>query len=490
MDRKGGVLAHISLLGGEYGIGTLGKEAYEFIDLLYDAGQKLWQILPIGPTGYGDSPYQVFSAFAGNPLLIDLSTFVEDNLIKKDELNTLLSDENYIDYGKLYEIKIPLLKKIFSLMKKEFPKDYYKFYEENIFWLDDYSTFMALKKINQRSWLEWNENLKKRKIDKKLKEEINEEKEFYCFIQYIFFKQWEKLKSYANSKGISIIGDIPIFVAMDSADVWSNPDLFELDEDLKPKRVAGVPPDYFSKTGQLWGNPLYNWNNLLKTDFSWWIERFKMGFTLFDYIRVDHFRGFCEYWAIPYGEKTAINGKWEKAYGLELFSKLKKKFKALPIIAEDLGIITTDVVKLREKFGFPGMKVLQFGFEDGPNSEHLTHNFKNSNFVCYTGTHDNDTLKGWLTKLDKIKKDFLLNYLNIKDENIDKNIVFSLIREIWKSVANFAIVPLQDLFILGNEARLNTPGTIGKNWQWKTRKKDYEKFPLDFLKEISKLYNR
>ncbi len=459
MDRKGGVLLHISSLPGEYGIGTLGKEAYEFIDLLHFSNQRLWQILPIGPTGYGDSPYQSFSAFAGNPLFIDISSFVENKIIEKDEIAVLLSQENYIDYEKLYKIKIPLLRKIFNLVKKDLDKDYDHFCAKNMFWLDDYSTFMALKNFDQRSWLEWDEDLKKRKIDKTLKEKMEEEKNFHCFIQYLFFKQWEKLKKYANSKNVSIIGDIPIFVAMDSSDVWANPEIFELDKNFNPKRVAGVPPDYFSKTGQLWGNPLYNWENLLKTDFEWWINRFKKAFELFDYVRVDHFRGFCAYWAIPYGEKTAINGKWEKAYGRELFLRLHQEIKTLPIIAEDLGIITEDVLKLREEFNFPGMKVLQFGFEDGSKSEHLPHNFSYFNYVAYTGTHD-------------------------------KNIVFSLIREVWKSVAYLAIVPLQDLLVLGREARLNSPGTIGNNWQWKAIRKNMEDFPIDFLKELSTLYGR
>ncbi|MCX7820518.1 MAG: 4-alpha-glucanotransferase [Brevinematales bacterium] len=490
MERKGGILLHISSLPGEYGIGTLGKEAYDFVDLLEECGQKLWQILPIGPTGYGDSPYQVFSAFAGNPLFIDLSMFVEEKILKKEELDILFSEKNYIDYGKIYKFKFSLLRKIFNTLKKELDKDYYEFYEKNEFWLDDYSTFMALKKLDERSWIEWNIDFKTKKFDKNLIKEIEDEKFFYCFLQYIFASQWEKLKDYANLKGISIIGDIPIFVAMDSSDVWANPELFELNEELKPKRVAGVPPDYFSETGQLWGNPLYDWENLLETEFNWWINRFKKAFEMFDYVRVDHFRGFCAYWAIPANEKTAINGKWEKAFGLDLFKILRKKFKNLPIIAEDLGIITEDVVELREKFSFPGMKVLQFGFEDGANSEHLPHNYDNSNFVAYTGTHDNDTLKGWFSKLDNSKKDFLLNYLNIKGENIDKNIVFALIREVWKSVAVFAVIPLQDFLVLGSEARMNSPGTVGNNWQWKATKREFESFPVDFLREISKLYKR
>ncbi len=488
MERKGGVLLHITSLAGEYGIGSLGKEAYEFVDLLVSAEQKLWQILPLGPTGYGDSPYQCFSAFAGNPLLIDLTEFCGD-IIKKEELNPLISNENYIDYGKLYELKIPLLKKVYNALRTDLSKEYIDFIGKN-FWINDYSKFMALKGLNQESWLTWDNKLKKKELSKELKKDIEREKDFHAFIQFLFFRQWNKLKSYANSRNISIIGDIPIFVAMDSADVWSNPELFQIDDNLSPTKVAGVPPDYFSPTGQLWGNPLYNWEKLKATGFKWWLKRFESAFQLFDFVRIDHFRGFSEYWAIPYGEKTAINGQWEKAYGKDLFNKIRKKFIKPPIIAEDLGIITEDVVKLREEFGFPGMKVIQFGFEDGPDSIHLPHNFKNYNFVAYTGTHDNDTLAGWFLNLSDQKKEFLFKYLNIRDKINDKDIVFLIITEVWKSIAMFSIVPFQDLIVCGSEARLNTPGTFGRNWQWKAKKSDYDNFPIDFLKEITKIYNR
>ncbi len=488
-ERKSGILIHIASLPSSFGIGSIGKEAFEFVDFLALSNQKLWQILPIGPTGYGDSPYQSFSAFAGNPLLISLEDLVDRCYLKFDDLTSLLSESDRIDYGKLYELKLPLLRKAYKAFSGNEINEFISFCEKNYYWLDDYAAFMALKRLDNRIWYEWEEEFKNKKKLKITRMDILEEIEFYKFLQFIFFNQWKKLKSYANSKGIKIIGDIPIFVAPDSADVWANPEIFQLDSNFFPTEVAGVPPDYFSAMGQLWGNPLYDWDRLKLDGYKWWIDRFRFSFELFDFIRVDHFRGFSEYWAIPYGEKTAINGKWIKGPGKDLFNKLKLEFEETPIIAEDLGIITEDVVKLREKFRFPGMKVLQFGFEDGCESEHLPHNFESINFVAYTGTHDNDTLLGWIKSLSDEKRRFLVSYLNsnLKD---NREIAFEIIKNLWMSVAKFVILPIQDVFLLDSNARMNIPGVPFGNWQWKSKKEMYNENAINFLKEITFLYNR
>ncbi|MGC8765484.1 MAG: 4-alpha-glucanotransferase [Brevinematia bacterium] len=489
IERKSGILLHITSLPSRYGIGTIGKEAYEFVDFLVAANQKLWQILPLNPTGFGDSPYQSFSAFAGNPLLISLEDLVERGYLKREELDIIASDNDKIDYGRLYEIKFPLLRKTYLAFLNNENNEFTDFCDKNAFWLDDYSIFMALKKLNSKSWYEWDENLRQRKNLTHIPADLENEAKFHKFLQYIFFSQWKKLKSYANSKGIKIIGDIPIFVSPDSADVWANPEIFQLDENLLPIKVAGVPPDYFSATGQLWGNPLYRWDKIKLDRYRWWIDRFRISFELFDYIRVDHFRGFCGYWAIPYGEKTAINGKWENGPGEDLFNVLKESHGELPIIAEDLGIITPDVIELREKFSFPGMKVLQFGFEDGTKSEHLPHNFVSYNFVAYTGTHDNDTLLGWLMGLSKEKKNFLKSYLNLFEKD-DRELTLQIIRLLWMSVAKFVIIPIQDIFLIDSSGRMNIPGNPYGNWQWKSKKEMYDEKAITFLKEITSLYNR
>jgi 4-alpha-glucanotransferase len=492
-ERKSGILLHISSLPGIYGIGTLGSEAYDFIDFLISINHSLWQILPLGPTGYGDSPYQCFSAFAGNPLLISLEKLVDYGYLDKKEI--LLDekvDTHTVDYGYLYEKKYPVLWSAFKNFSLNKERDFFDFCEKNSFWLDDYAIFMAIKKVYPVAWYQWDENLKRKKeLDiEKIYPAAKEVVDFYKFLQYCFFRQWKELKSYANGKGVQIIGDIPIFVAMDSSDVWANPEFFEIDENLRPIRVAGVPPDYFSATGQLWGNPLYRWEKLKENNYEWWIKRFIIAFEMYDFVRIDHFRGFCGYWAIPYGEKTAINGKWECGPGSELFDTLSSMFKNPPVIAEDLGLITEDVVNLREKYNFPGMKVLQFGFEDGPLSEHLPHNYHNANFVVYSGTHDNDTLSGWLKHLDEKKKSFLLSYLGMKGIKDEKEICKKIVRLAYSSVAKFAIIPLQDLLFLDSSARMNTPGTLGNNWRWKLSKGQIEKSDFDWVKEFVLLYNR
>ncbi len=371
--RSSGVLCHITSFPGRYGIGTMGREAYRFIDFLVSARQKLWQVFPLGPTGYGDSPYQCFSAFAGNPLLIDLELLMEEGLLSKKDLEGAPDfPEDRVDYGAVIYFKFPLLRKAYEnfLVKAEkqvlLREKFERFCEAHKWWLDDFALFMALKEeFGGKSWLEWEKEVRFRMENtiKAYKLKLADKIEFQKFRQYLFFQQWYDLRAYANKNGVKIIGDIPIFVAMDSADVWAHPELFYFDPDLKPLKVAGVPPDYFSATGQLWGNPLYNWEEHQKTGFAWWIRRIESMMEMVDIIRIDHFRGFAGYWAIPYGEKTAVNGRWEKAPGMELFTAIEQALGRLPIIAEDLGVITPDVVELRDHFQFPGMKVLQFAFD-------------------------------------------------------------------------------------------------------------------------------
>lgn len=465
--RKAGILLHPSSLPGREGIGTLGNKCFEFIDFLSNSGQKLWQIFPLGPTGYGDSPYQCFSAFAGNPYLIDLEKLIQEGYLNYEDLDNVDFGDNAsrIDYGKIYNNKLPLLRKSFSKFDVN-NNEFIYFINENNYWLDNYALFSALKKhFGGISWLEWDEKVKNRdeqelnKYREILKEEINYQK----YLQYTFYKQWKEVKKYANNKGIEIIGDIPIFVSMDSADAWSNPEIFLFDKDRNPVKVAGVPPDYFSETGQLWGNPLFDWEELKKNNYSWWIDRVKANLSLYDIIRIDHFRGFESYWEINYGEKTAINGKWVKGPGIDLFNTIKEKLGDINIIAEDLGTLTDEVIELKEKAGFPGMKILQFAFDEDPENDYLPHNYE-TNCVVYTGTHDNDTTNSWYFKLNDKERGEIRDYLNVND---DSYIVYSLIRLALRSVADISIIPMQDYLNLGEEARINTPGLASGNWQWR-----------------------
>lgn len=493
--RSSGVLLHISSLPNRYGIGSMGKEAYQFVDFLISARQKLWQVFPLGPTGYGDSPYQCFSAFAGNPLLIDLDLLVEDGFLSKKDLDEAPQfPDNRVDYGPVITFKFPLLRKAYEnfIIKAEKQKllqeKFDRFCEINKAWLDDFALFMALKdEFGGKSWLEWEKEIRFRNPDTlnayklKLSDKIN----FQKFRQYIFFSQWHDLRAYANKNGIKIIGDIPIFVAMDSADVWAHPELFYFSPDLKPTKVAGVPPDYFSATGQLWGNPLYSWPEHQKTGFSWWISRIKSALELVDIIRIDHFRGFAGYWAVPYGEKTAVNGQWEKAPGMELFSAVEHALGKLPIIAEDLGVITPDVVELRDHFQFPGMKVLQFAFDSNEENDHLPHQMV-PNSVIYTGTHDNDTCRGWFEKAKPTDKQTALDYL----KSNGKEIWWDFIQAAWASVARIAIVPLQDILGLDSEARMNFPGVASGNWQWRFCWDELKPSLIKRLAHLTKIYGR
>ncbi|SJZ36983.1 4-alpha-glucanotransferase [Selenihalanaerobacter shriftii] len=492
-ERKSGILLHPTSLPGNYGIGSLGDEAYKFIDFLIVTEQKLWQVFPLGPTGYGDSPYQSFSAFAGNPLLISLDKLKEEELLTEEDLNVDVDlPKDHVDYGKVINFKFPLLEKAFHefnsstshLERNKFDR----FCKKNSEWLDNYALFMALKEyFGGKPWTEWDDDIKFRKdsaVDK-YKVELSGRIQFQKFVQYTFFKQWYQLKSYANQNCINIIGDMPIFVAFDSADVWANPEIFELDREGNPINVAGVPPDYFSKTGQLWGNPLYDWNKLKDRGYKWWIDRFNAMLDLVDVVRLDHFRGFAAYWAVPYGEDTAVNGEWVEGPGEDFFKTIEDELGELPIIAEDLGVITPDVEKLRDDFEFPGMNILQFAFDSQEDNEYLPHNYSR-NSVVYTGTHDNDTILGWYQKASSEVQNYTQEYLNANSNEI----CWDFLGAAWSSVATFAIAPLQDVLCLDSEARMNTPGQAVGNWQWRYREDMLTDDVVNNLKKLTQLYYR
>ena len=496
LPRRSGILLHPTSLPSPYGIGDLGAKAYEFVDFLQASGQHLWQILPLTHTGYGDSPYQSFSAFAGQPLLISPVHLLELQLIEADDLKDCPTDCcRHIDYGSLIPWKMQLLQRAFSNFWNRKPSELMDSFEnfclKNLEWLDDYSLFMACKKANNGvSWLQWENSYRiptpefKEHLHQALTSDIN----FYRFIQFIFFEEWYALKNYANQRGIQIIGDIPIFVSMDSADVWANQSLFQLDENGFPLRVAGVPPDYFSETGQLWGNPLYRWEAHEKDTFSWWIARIRNQLNVLDILRIDHFRGFEAYWSVPYGEETAVNGTWIKGPGSALFTAIEHALgEHLPIIAEDLGVITPQVEALRDAFHFPGMKVLQFAFETTGESDFLPHRYRNTNCVCYTGTHDNDTTRGWFETLRPECRFKVTEYLNIHAGELVSQ---SFIRACLSSVAAYAIFPLQDLLNCGKDGRMNVPGVAGGNWDWRFEDGLLTEELAGRLKELSLLYGR
>lgn len=491
--RGSGILLPITSIPSKYGIGCFSKEAYEFVDFLASAGQKYWQVLPMGPTGYGDSPYQSFSTFAGNPYFVDLEEFIEKKWIsRKDcESKDWGDDPEKVDYEKVYKNRFKILKKAFLKSKISEDKDFIKFTKENKFWLDDYALFMALKEnFKGKSFIYWPDEIRKhsKPAIKKYAEDPKYSDELLCykFIQYYFYKQWFELKDYANEKGIKIIGDIPLYVAYDSADTWSNPELFQLDDNNDPTGVAGCPPDYFSATGQLWGNPLYDWDYHKKSGYAWWISRLKMCFSLYDVVRIDHFRGFESYYNIPYGDPTAEFGHWEKGPGYDFFAAVKKALGKKEIIAEDLGYLTPAVFKLVDKTGFPGMKVLQFAFDCNEENNYLPHNY-NKNCVVYTGTHDNDTSIGWYESAGAKDKKFARDYMGIKSA---KNFNYTLIRHAMMSVADTAIIPMQDYLGLGTNARINTPSTLGGNWCWRMKADAYTKDLAENIRSMTVLYGR
>jgi 4-alpha-glucanotransferase len=466
--RTSGVLMPISSLPSPYGIGTMGKSARKFIDFLEKAGQKYWQILPICQTSYGDSPYQSFSSFAGNPYFIDLEYLCKEKLLTKKECVSYPWGDNpsYVDYGTMYASRYALLRKAYKRFRKAVPEDYDAFCKNEKEWLEEYALFMAIKDANGGvSWLNWEPDLKRRNEEAlaKAREAYADDIDFYRMLQYLFFKQWRELKAYANGKGIEIIGDVPIYVAMDSADVWANPTQFYLDRNLNPIEVAGCPPDAFAEDGQLWGNPLFRWDVMKKDGFTWWTKRVKAVASLYDIVRIDHFRGFDSYYAIPAKDDTARNGKWKKGPGIALFKALEKNLGKLPIIAEDLGFLTPSVHKLLKDSGFPGMKVIQFAFDTREDSDYLPHNYP-TNCVVYTGTHDNDTVMGWMETAPKQSVKFAKEYLNLTQE---EGYNWGMMRAAWSSVADLAIVPMQDIIGLGSEARINIPSTLGNNWKWR-----------------------
>jgi 4-alpha-glucanotransferase len=497
-ERASGVLLHPTSLPGPYGIGDLGPQAYQFIDWLASTGCKLWQVLPLGPTGYGDSPYQCFSAFAGNPYLISPEFLIQDGLLTQADFADMPNfNASLVDFGLLIPWKLNLLLKAFSRFAStsdDLHKEFDYFCAENAAWLDDYALFMSIKEANGGgAWNNWDKAIRTRKktaMDKARKAHA-ESVQRYSFYQFLFFRQWNNIRKYAHEKNIKIVGDIPIFIAYDSADAWANPELFFLDEDSLPTVVAGVPPDYFSPTGQLWGNPLYRWDIHKETGYAWWLDRFRAVLKLVDIVRLDHFRGFAGYYEIPFGAKTAETGRWVPGPGKDFFKVLDEKLSDsrtaeidLPIIAEDLGVITPDVVELRDGFKLPGMKILQFGF-DGAQNPFLPHNYP-AHCVAYTGTHDNDTARGWYDTAPEHERQFALRYLNTDADHF----VWEMMRSVWSSVAVYAIAPMQDALNLGGYARMNFPSRLGGNWEWRMKESDMNEHLAGGLRELNGLYLR
>lgn len=495
-SRVSGILLHPTSLPSEFGIGDLGQEAYNFVDFLEVSYQQIWQILPLGPTGYGNSPYLAYSAFAGNSLLISLEKLQEEELLSEEDLVSMpeFSTEK-VDYDLVIATKIPLLKqasqRFFARASPARKNAFQVFCHNQTNWLDDYALFMALKEaFDGAQWTAWERDIAWRQSSaiqnwqQQLEAEILHHK--YC--QFAFFEQWWSLKSYANQKGIKIFGDIPIYVAPDSADVWANPEIFCLDEETgKPELMAGVPPDYFSATGQLWGNPVYNWEKLQQDDFQWWIERTKTTFEYVDILRIDHFRGFQAFWAVPGTEEVATNGEWIEAPGEAFFTLLLDKLGQLPIIAEDLGVITPEVETLRDQFGFPGMKILHFAFDSDRENLFLPYNFQTQNCVAYTGTHDNDTTVGWFNARSPEEQQKVVDYLGCIDS---RGIHWSLIRLTLSSIADYAIIPMQDILGLGSAARMNFPSTVEGNWSWRYRPEAINSNLCDYLRQITFTYGR
>ena len=487
--RKTGILLPIFSLPSDYGIGDFGKGAYLFADFLKESGQSFWQILPLCPTTVGDSPYQSPSAYGGNPYFISIDMLKEEGLLKDDEI-CCIENHKKVDYSHLYNTRYKILKTAFQRFKKD--KDYEDFYEKNKFWLYDHSLFFAIKKhFNNLPFNLWNDGIKRRVSHdmKHFSEEFSEDVEFHNFLQFKFYQQWYALKSYVNGKGIKIIGDMPIYVSYDSSDVWKNPDLFCLDDDLVPKNIAGCPPDGFSEDGQLWGNPLYDWKAHEAENFRWWKSRIDYNLSLFDIVRIDHFRGFDSFYAIPYGEETAKFGEWEKGPGIKLFESLNVEKEK--IIAEDLGFITPSVKKLLEDTDYSGIKVLQFGFDerdDGDGSEHLPHNYS-KNCIAYTGTHDNQTLSGWISSVSKKEIENVREYLCDEFTPREK-LTMPLISEVLKSNARITIIPVQDYMELSDEARINTPGNAVGNWNFRLRLDELSDELSEKIKKMTQIYGR
>ncbi len=495
--RECGILLPVASLPSRYGIGTFSREACDFIDSLKEAGQNYWQILPLGPTGYGDSPYQSFSAFAGNPYYIDLEQLIEEGLLTRAECDAADFGQNecYVNYEAIYRQRFPILKKAYERWKRQTEEkggDIDGVLEAGLYdETREYCFYAALKKsFGERSWSEWDEDIKLRRPEavERYRRELKEEIRFYEFQQMMFVRQWKALKAYAHKQGIRIIGDIPIYVAFDSADSWCHPELFQFDAECRPQSVAGVPPDAFSATGQLWGNPLYRWEYHRETDYAWWMRRMRYCFELYDMVRVDHFRGFEKYYAVPASADTAMYGQWEPGPGISIFRKMKEVFGDVDIIAEDLGFLTPDVLKLLEDSGFPGMKVLQFAFDSREPSSYLPC-FYHDNCVVYTGTHDNDTVKGWYNAMKPETRAYAHEYMGGRPES-EEEISWSFIRLALSSVARLAVIPLQDYLGLGSEARINTPSTLGGNWEWRMKKGAFTPELAAKCRRMCRLYGR
>jgi 4-alpha-glucanotransferase len=490
--RYSGVLLHPTSLPGPHGIGDLGDTANQFIDWLAEARQTRWQILPLGPLGYGDSPYASFSAFAGNPLLVSLDRLVEDGLLDQTDLHPPTFNAERIDYDAVSRFKTERLQlaseRFFAGQARALHHEYDQFREQHAAWLDDYTLFMALRTANDdRTWIDWPEPLRMRDPQAlaNARRDLAADIDARTFMQFLFFRQWGAVKQYANDRGISIFGDVPIFVAFDSADVWANREQFQLDEQGRPIVVAGVPPDYFSETGQLWGNPLYDWERMRQDGYRWWVERFRAVYSLVDIARVDHFRAFEAYWAVPAGETTAVNGTWVPGPGRAVFDAVSQELGDVPVIAEDLGMITRAVDELRASLGFPGMSVLQFAFDAGPDNLYLPHNLARDT-VVYTGTHDNNTTLGWYQAASDRASDNVRRYLGVSGENLD----WDLIRAAFRTVAVMAIVPAQDILSLGADARMNVPGAAEGNWGWRMQPDALTSDLAERLRELTERYGR
>ncbi len=492
--RSSGILMPVTSLPSQYGIGCFDRSAYEFVDCLAKAGQRYWQILPMGPTGYGDSPYQSFSTFAGNPYFISLAELVRKGYVKRQECEDAAvgTDSRSVRYGVLYEKRFALLRKAFAGSGIESDAGFSLFVQKNSDWLPDYALFMAIKDSKGgRSYLEWEESIRLRRPEAMVsyKNKLINEVYFYEFLQYEFFCQWQALKSYANERGVKIIGDIPIYVAMDSADTWAHPELFQLDGEGLPVGVAGCPPDAFSATGQLWGNPLYNWDVHKETKYAWWTARIRKCYEWYDMVRIDHFRGFDEYYAIPYGDKTAEHGAWEPGPGMDLFETLHEELGELPIIAEDLGFLTDSVRQLLKDSGFPGMKVLQFAFDSREDSDYLPYRY-DKNSVVYTGTHDNNTTYSYWDDMAKEDKAVAVRYMNCGRFSSKKKLTWNLICLAMASVSDLCVIPMQDYLSLPETARINIPSTMGGNWQWRMEEGAFSDKLCEKIRRMSKLYGR
>ena len=491
--RKSGILMAMTSLPSPYGIGTMGRAAYRFVDFLRSAGQTYWQLLPLGPTSYGDSPYSSFSTFAGNPYLIDLDLLVRDGLLKRTELRDVDwgEDEQRVDYGKVYAGRFPVLRRAFARGREKLSDEMAAFRQENRSWLEDYALFMAMKvHFGMVSWTEWPEEdirLHKAEAVERYHRELRDEVDFWVFTQFLFFRQWNDLRRYAHDKGIQFIGDVPIYVALDSADVWSSPSFFQLDEENVPKEVAGVPPDAFTADGQLWGNPLYDWDAMRADGFGWWIRRIEGAQKLYDVIRIDHFRGFESYWAVPYGDDTARRGRWKSGPGMDLVGVLTSWFPNLRFIAEDLGYTTPEVEKLLSDSGLPGMKILEFGFEPQGESGYVPHNCQRHS-VCYIGTHDNETVKGWVSSgKGQAYIRYAREYMHITRE---EGWCWGMIRTGMSTASELFIMQMQDVLELPGWSRMNAPGTTEGNWQWRMKSDAISAKLVRKLRKITHTYRR